>query len=301
MSTKVSGRISTFPTVNTRTAQTPQSLRGTEQQLLSTLRQLTSSPTDGGRTRVDVARTSFEPSTTRSTASVPPLLPDSKPSDSAISKGVDEAFQHVYGGTQIPSSADRNEMRRYGDELRGQGKNATEIKYAVIEKLKAKRDGLGKPPDDATLNGLATDVFKSVFGRAPTGAEFEKWKGVAKDLAGKGMDATSIKYNLPSQMREVRDGLDKTSPAVLEGLAKGVFQEVFGRAPSGSELAKWKGVAQEMVDKDKMNASSVKLNLPSQMREVRDGLDKTSPAVLEGLAKGVFQEVFGRAPSGSEL
>ncbi|MBJ6766125.1 hypothetical protein JGU66_35680, partial [Myxococcaceae bacterium JPH2] len=231
MSTKVSDRISTFPTLNTRIAQSPQSLRGAEQELLSTLRQLTGSPTAGGRPLVDVARTSFEASTTRTTANVPPLLPDSKPSDSAISTGVDEAFRHVYGGTHVPSSGERGEMRRYGEELRGQGKNATEIKYAVIEKLKAKRDGLGKPPDDATLNGLATDVFKSVFGRAPTGDEFSKWKGVAKEMADKGMDATSIKYNLPSQMREVRDGMDKTSPAVLENLARGVFQEVFGRAP----------------------------------------------------------------------
>ncbi|NOK15979.1 hypothetical protein [Corallococcus carmarthensis] len=282
--------------------QTPvKSGQATELQFLQSFQQLTATQavaaTPAAAPTADVARTSY---VTAQAAPAPkgPLLPDSRPSPSAIDTKVTEAYQQI---GRVPTTSERREMINLANELAGKGKNATEIKYAVIEKLRAIQAGTTVKPGAAELRNLAVETFKTTFGRAPGGDELSRWVNEAQKLADKGMDAISIKYNLPSMMREVRDGLDKTDPAALRGLAKETFKSVFGREPNASELARWEGEAKKLVDDQKMSATGVKTTLPSMMRDVRDGLDKTDAATLHNLAKDAFKTTFGRDPNPTEM
>ncbi|WP_143905505.1 hypothetical protein [Corallococcus sp. Z5C101001] len=272
-----------------------------ELQFLQGLQELTSAqavaaPTAAAPT--DVARTQYVTTPQAKAAPTGPLLPDSRPRPDVLTNKVDEAYRQI---GRVPSSNERKEMIALANDLAGKGKSATEIKYAVIEKLKAIQSGSTVKPSTAELRSMASETFKSLFGRAPGEGELSRWTAEAQKLADQGMDATSIKYNLPSMMREVRDGLDKTDPAALRGLAKETFKSVFGREPSAGELSRWEGEAKKLVDENKLNATGVKSTLPSMMREVRDGLDKTDAATLRTLAKDAFKTTFGREPSAGEL
>ncbi|MBE4750955.1 hypothetical protein G4177_22545 [Corallococcus sp. ZKHCc1 1396] len=286
---------------SSQTQTTAKSGQEAELQFLQSLQQLTATQAVAAPTATapatDVARTGY---VTAQAAPTPkgPLLPDSRPSPSALTANVDEAYKQI---GRVPTSSERKEMVKLAEELAGKGKNATEIKYAVIEKLRAIQAGTAVKPGASELRNLAGETFKTIFGRAPGEAELTRWAAEAQKLADNGMDAISIKFNLPSMMREVRDGLDKTDTATLRSLAKDAFKTTFGRDPTGSELSRWEGEARKLVDGQKMNATGVMTTLPSMMREVRDGLDKTDTATLRNLAKDAFKTTFGRDPTGSEL
>ncbi|MGE6758350.1 hypothetical protein ACQKGO_10085 [Corallococcus interemptor] len=285
---------------NTQSQPTAKSAQSAELDFLKGLQQLTATQATAATATtapVETARTSY---VTAQSAPVArgPLLPDSRPSPSAITSRVDEAYQQI---GRVPTTSERKEMVKLAEELAGKGKNGTEIKYAVIAKLREIQAGTAVKPGAAELRNVAAETFKTVFGRAPGDAELTRWAAEAQKLADDGMDAISIKYNLPSKMREVRDGLDKTDTATLRNMAKDIFKTVFGREPTSSELATWTDKAQKMVDDDKMSATGVKTTLPSMMRDVRDGLDKTDTATLRNLAKDVFKTTYGREPTSSEL
>ncbi|WP_120523428.1 hypothetical protein [Corallococcus exercitus] len=245
----------------------------------------------------DVARTSY---VTAQAAPTPtgPLLPDSRPSAKAINDKVSEAYTQI---GRVPSGNERREMLALANELAGKGKNATEIKYAVIAKLRDIQAGTAVKPSASELRSLAGETFKTIFNRAPGDDELNRWANEAQKLADKGMDAISIKYNLPSMMREVRDGLDKTDPAALSKLAKDTFKSVFDRWPDDKELAHWAKEAKKLVDDEKMSATGVKTTLPSMMRDVRDGLDKTDAATLSKLATEAYTAIFGEPPKKDQL
>ncbi|MFB1481718.1 hypothetical protein [Corallococcus sp. RDP092CA] len=282
---------------NSQTQTTTKPNASAELQFLQGLQQLSATQAATTAAPQGVARTSYIAAQSSPTPAGP-MLPDSRPSASAVDRKVSEAYTQI---GRVPSTSERREMVKLAQDLAAEGKNATEIKYAVIEKLRAIQAGTATKPGAAELRNVAAETFKTTFGRAPGEGELSRWAAEAQKLADQGMDATSIKYTLPSMMREVRDGLDKTDPAALRGLAKETFKSVFGREPSASELSRWEGEAKKLVDEQKMNATGVKTTLPSMMREVRDGLDKTDAGALRNLAKDAFKSTFGREPSASEL
>ncbi|WP_375754461.1 hypothetical protein [Corallococcus exercitus] len=264
-------------------------------QQLTATQAVAATPTTAPTT--DVARTSY---VTAQSAPVPtgPLLPDSRPSARAIDEKVSEAYNQI---GRLPTTTERREMLALANELAGKGKNATEIKYAVIAKLREIQAGTHVKPSAAELSNLASQTFQTIFNRAPGKDELTRWAAEAQKLADKGMDAISIKYNLPSMMREVRDGLDKTDPAALSKLAKDTFRSVFDRWPDDTELARWEKEAKKLVDDHKLSATGVKTTLPSMMRDVRDGLDKTDAATLKKLATEAYTTIFGEPPEGDQL
>ncbi len=263
-------RITDRPTtIPAKTSQTTQS--NPLEQLQKMQQVFSAQPTAAVAPRAPVAVSTGYEVQARSAAAGATVVPDAPITDERLLRAIGVAYKNYYGGSQYPNLAERTELMAFARELRDQGKSATEIEYALTDKVRLKAEGLDNTTD-ATLNRLIGQAYAGYYGagQAPSAALRNELLAYARDLAS-GEDpktAEQIKYALADKVRLKAEGLDDTTNDTLNRLITQAYKEVSGgRLPSPQERAAWLAYARGLADGEKkMSAEQIKFALGDKIR-----------------------------------
>ncbi|PTL85397.1 hypothetical protein [Vitiosangium sp. GDMCC 1.1324] len=253
-----------------------------------------------------VLMTNFvQPASPKNLAAGELLPPSMNPvTDERLARCIDEAYRDMYQGKQFPTGQQRTELMNVARELRAQGRNAEDIRYALRDKIRLKTEGLDKP-NDATLNRLIDEAFQRVYKgkHPPSASERNEMMDAARKMIADGKNGEFIKYGLIDKVRIKSEGLDKTDDATLNRLINEAFQRIYEgkHPPSAAERNEMMQEARKMVA-DGQSAETIKYGLIDKVRVKSQGLDKTDDATLNRLINEAFQRIYAgkHPPSASE-